>query len=112
MEPTLEQLQKIVSLNTIYSKTISNQEFDISISANKFTNEKIKSRGDDEEETIKSNLKQFICQSGSFPFPGMRVGGKLDPDDEDDFGYCYTVASLPYFEIEGLGKLLVIIDIE
>jgi len=113
MEPTVEQLQKIVSLNTIYSKIISTQEFDISLSTNKFTDEKIESRGNGEKEVIKSNLRQFICKSGSFPFPGMRVGGKWNPDDENDLGNCYTITSLPHFDIEGLGKpVLVIIDIE
>ena len=109
-ELTLEQLQKIVALNKIYSKIFESGDFDVVISCDSMAKDKFNNLKEFEEgEIIESNLEAFIRRSGSLPYPGMHICGQKD---DEEVANSYEIApSLPYAEIEGRGRVIFVIDI-
>ena len=109
-ELTLEQLQKIIALNKIYSRVFDSGDFRVIISYDDIKdNNRLNDIKDGEGAIIENNLEAFIRRSGSLPYPGMHICGQ---EDSEEVANSYTIASsLPYVEIEGRGRIVIIVDI-
>lgn len=104
-QPTLEQLQKIITMSRLHRELIASNKFWVNVSCNNiFITEGV-------ADVIESSIADFITSSEFLPAPGSIVRGVPKNNDEDDCSR-YIIKSLPQLEIKHEGEVIFNFEIE